>query len=59
MSNYKVLKERQRKERHIHDANLAVRVHRALSWLNRAEKRLFLVHVCDTIYVYERHTKDI
>ena len=32
------LKERQRAERHAHHPNLALRVHRALSWLHRAEQ---------------------
>lgn len=35
---YAELKERQRAERDTHPTNLAVRVHRALSWLNRAEQ---------------------
>jgi len=32
------LKARQRAERHAHPPNLALRVHRALSWLHRAEQ---------------------
>jgi len=36
--NYTELKARQRAERHDHPANLALRVHRALSWLDRAER---------------------
>jgi hypothetical protein len=32
------LKARQRAERHAHHPNLALRVHRALSWLHRAEQ---------------------
>jgi Apea-like HEPN len=36
--NYQLLKERQRAQRHVHHPNLALRVHRALSWLNRAEQ---------------------
>lgn len=36
--NYKTLKARQRMERHSYPPNLALRVHRALSWLNRAEQ---------------------
>jgi hypothetical protein len=36
--NYQTLKTRQRLERHAHPPNLALRVHRALSWLNRAEQ---------------------
>jgi hypothetical protein len=32
------LKARQRAERHTHHPNLALRVHRALSWLHRAEQ---------------------
>ncbi len=32
------LKERQRAERHAHPENLGLRVHRALSWLHRAEQ---------------------
>jgi len=32
------LKERQRKERHAYPENLGLRVHRALSWLHRAEQ---------------------
>lgn len=36
--NYSELKTRQRAERHAHSPNLAIRVHRSLSWLNRAEQ---------------------
>jgi hypothetical protein len=36
--DYQALKTRQRLERHAHPPNLALRVHRALSWLNRAEQ---------------------
>lgn len=36
--NYASLKKRQRKERDSYPTNLALRVHRALSWLERAEK---------------------
>ncbi len=36
--DYKSLKERQRAERENHPTNLALRVHRALSWLDRAEQ---------------------
>ena len=36
--NYKELKQRQRAERHTHNENLALRTHRSLSWLNRAEQ---------------------
>jgi hypothetical protein len=36
--NYQDLKTRQRLERRAHPPNLALRVHRALSWLNRAEQ---------------------
>lgn len=35
---YQSLKERQRKERDNHPENSALRIHRALSWLNRAEQ---------------------
>lgn len=35
---YETLKTRQRAERHQHHPNLALRVHRALSWLHRAEQ---------------------
>lgn len=35
---YKNLKERQRKERENYQLNLSLRVHRALSWLDRAEQ---------------------
>jgi len=35
--SYASLKKRQRKERDAYPANLALRVHRALSWLERAE----------------------
>lgn len=38
MSSYELLKARQRAERDGHPPNLALRVHRALSWLNRAEQ---------------------
>jgi hypothetical protein len=36
--NYERLKQRQRAERHTHNENLALRTHRSLSWLNRAEQ---------------------
>ncbi len=36
--SYAALKARQRAERHAHSPNLAIHVHRALSWLNRAEQ---------------------
>lgn len=36
--NYEALKARQRAERHAHHPNLALRVHRSLSWLHRAEQ---------------------
>ncbi len=36
--NYEQLKARQRAERHAHPPNLALRVHRAISWLQRAEQ---------------------
>lgn len=35
---HEILKERQRRERHTHPEGLALRVHRALSWLHRAEQ---------------------
>lgn len=38
MQKYAVLKTRQRAEREQHPEGLALRVHRALSWLNRAEQ---------------------
>jgi hypothetical protein len=42
--NYERLKERQRAERHGWPENLGLRVHRALSWLHRAEQ---LAHAGD------------
>ena len=36
--SYERLKQRQRAERHTHNENLALRTHRSLSWLNRAEQ---------------------
>lgn len=36
-TSYDHLKSRQRAERHAHPPNLALRVHRAISWLHRAE----------------------
>jgi hypothetical protein len=36
--DYQALKSRQRSERDSHPPNLALRAHRALSWLNRAEQ---------------------
>jgi hypothetical protein len=42
--NHEALKERQRTERHGWPENLALRVHRALSWLHRAEQ---LAHADD------------
>ncbi len=38
MKSYKELKNRQRQERESHDEFLGTRIHRALSWLNRAEQ---------------------
>ena len=38
MSSYAALKERQRAERHTYPDALGLRVHRALSWLHRAEQ---------------------
>jgi hypothetical protein len=38
MLSHKILKERQRKERADHPEGLALRVHRALSWLDRSEQ---------------------
>jgi len=35
--NYSTLKDRQRQERHNYGEHLGLRVHRSLSWLNRAE----------------------
>jgi hypothetical protein len=37
--NYHALKERHRAERDAFHPNLSLRVHRALSWLNRAEQQ--------------------
>lgn len=37
MINFTMLKERQRSERDMYSDNLALRVHRALSWLSKAE----------------------
>ncbi|UWN48589.1 hypothetical protein ASALC70_00774 [Alcanivorax sp. ALC70] len=37
-STYKALKARQRAERDSYPENLSLRVHRALSWLDRAER---------------------
>lgn len=36
--DHQSLKKRQREERENHPTNLALRVHRALSWLDRAER---------------------
>ena len=36
--SYERLKQRQRAERHTHHENLALRTHRSLCWLNRAEQ---------------------
>lgn len=36
--DYQSLKTRHRNERDAHHPNLALRIHRALSWLNRAEQ---------------------
>ena len=38
MLSHNSLKDRQRAERDTHPEGLALRVHRALSWLNRAER---------------------
>lgn len=37
-ADHRTLKQRQRSERDSYHPNLALRVHRALSWLNRAEQ---------------------
>ena len=37
-ANYQHLKDRQRKERETHPESAALRIHRALSWLHRAEQ---------------------
>ena len=37
-ADHRTLKQRQRAERDSYHPNLALRVHRALSWLNRAEQ---------------------
>jgi hypothetical protein len=38
MLDYATLKDRQRRERELYPTNLGLRVHRALSWLDRAEQ---------------------
>jgi hypothetical protein len=46
--DYKTLKERQRAEREHYPINLGLRVHRALSWLNRAEQ----CDDCDARFIF-------
>lgn len=58
--SYQSLKTRQRQERKAYPANLSLRVHRALSWLNRAEQSddddgrfIFLWIAFNAAYAYE------
>ncbi|MNF67252.1 hypothetical protein D3C85_954780 [compost metagenome] len=58
--NYVVLKARHRQERESQHANLSLRVHRALSWLHRAEQAedrdgrfIFLWIAFNAAYAYE------
>lgn len=65
-SVYLRLKNRQRAERECYDVNVTVRIHRALSWLQRAEmctkdsdaQVIFLWIAFNAAYAYEIHTKE-
>lgn len=63
MASHKELKTRQRRERQTHSPSVALRVHRALSWLGRAEREradddarfIFLWIAFNAAYATESH----
>jgi hypothetical protein len=67
MASHKELKARQRRERHTHSPSVALRVHRALSWLGRAEKEradddarfVFLWIAFNAAYATESHDSEM
>jgi hypothetical protein len=67
MASHKELKARQRRERHAHSPSVALRVHRALSWLGRAEKEradddarfVFLWVAFNAAYATESHDPEM
>lgn len=65
MPNYTVLKTRQRVERTTYPQNLSLRIHRALSWLNKSEqcddddsKFIFLWIAFNSAYAQEFEQRD-
>ena len=67
MASHKDLKARQRRERGDHSPSVALRVHRALSWLDRAEKErtdddarfVFLWIAFNAAYAIDSHDPDM
>ncbi|NDE01904.1 MAG: hypothetical protein EBZ91_09180, partial [Gammaproteobacteria bacterium] len=67
MASHKELKTRQRRERDGHSPSVALRVHRALSWLGRAEKErtdddarfVFLWIAFNAAYATESHDPEM
>jgi hypothetical protein len=67
MATHKELKARQRLERHTHSPSVTLRVHRALSWLGRAEKErsdddarfVFLWIAFNAAYATESHDTEM
>ena len=67
MASHKELKARQRRERHTHSPSVSLRVHRALSWLGRAEKEradddarfVFLWIAFNAAYATESHDPEM
>lgn len=67
MATHKELKARQRLERHTHSPSVTLRVHRALSWLGRAEKErsdddarfVFLWIAFNAAYATESHDAEM
>jgi hypothetical protein len=67
MASHKELKARQRRERDSHSPSVALRVHRALSWLGRAEKEksdddarfIFLWIAFNAAYATENHDAEM
>lgn len=67
MASHKELKARQRRERHTHSPSVALQVHRALSWLGRAEKErvdddarfVFLWIAFNAAYATEGHDSEM
>lgn len=67
MAAHKELKARQRRERHTHSPSVALRVHRAISWLGRAEQEradddarfVFLWIAFNAVYATETHDPEM